>query len=272
MILKKNWRGGLAMKTKAVIICDMWDNHHCISSDRRIGELAPKINNFISVCRSDNIKIIHGVSMCMEYYKDTKARQNVFNLPDVEVPNILWNKFSDILSTMLPTRISPNIRGQVTTCSCDTHKDTPCCGMEVYDPEEWQPIKQRDEIQIKSEDFIIDDKYLMEHKRASKKSTGLNLKVELQKSRKSGSCPSNRLYSKDFCHLVSVDVSEYTKVQNDYRFIVSDQLTENEKYLSKIKSMQKINNKNWYSGLSGLERALATISAQQAHLTADNDK
>ncbi len=123
-----------------------------------------------------------------------------------------------------------------------------------------------------SPDFIIDDKYLMEHKRASKKSTGLNLKVEFQKSRKSGSCPSNRLYNKDFCHLVSVDVSEYTKVQNDYRFIVSDQLTENEKYLSKIKSMQKINNKNWYSGLSGLERALATISAQQAHLTADNHK
>ena len=157
MILKKNWRGGLAMKTKAVIIYDMWDNHHCISSDRRIGELAPKINNFISVCRSDNIKIIHGVSMCMEYYKDTKARQNVFNLPDVEVPNISWNKFSDILSTLIPTRISPNLRGQVTTCSCDTHKDTPCCGMEVYDPEVWQPIKQRDEIQIKSEDFIIDD-------------------------------------------------------------------------------------------------------------------
>src|SRR5262245_16737209 len=35
----------------AVIICDMWDKHWCPGATARVGELAPRMNQFISQAR-----------------------------------------------------------------------------------------------------------------------------------------------------------------------------------------------------------------------------
>ena len=61
--------------------------------------------------------------------------------------------------------------------------------------------------------------YRMEHKRARNTPyRNGDLKVELQKSRDSGNNKKNRFYKKNQFDIVSVDVSEHTHVENDFRF------------------------------------------------------
>ncbi|MGI9242239.1 MAG: ThuA domain-containing protein [Verrucomicrobiales bacterium] len=69
-----------ASKT-AVIVCDMWDAHHCLNATRRVGELAPRIDRFISKVREAGGTVIHAPSSCMEFYEDHPARQRVLDTP-----------------------------------------------------------------------------------------------------------------------------------------------------------------------------------------------
>ena len=34
----------------AVIVCDMWDSHHCVNAVRRVAQLAPRIDRFATRC------------------------------------------------------------------------------------------------------------------------------------------------------------------------------------------------------------------------------
>jgi hypothetical protein len=99
-------------------------------------------------------------------------------------------------------------------------------------------------------DFIINDKIFLEHKRARNEiySDG-SFKLEIQKSRKSGSCRSNRLYNNDFCDIVAIDVSEHTSVDNDYRYIETRHLEKDKEFSNKLKVHQK-ENKFWKKSLS----------------------
>jgi len=36
----------------AVIICDMWDDHYCRNSARRVAEMAPRMNEVVSKARA----------------------------------------------------------------------------------------------------------------------------------------------------------------------------------------------------------------------------
>ena len=35
----------------AIVVCDMWDLHHCLNATRRGGELAPRMNEVIKAAR-----------------------------------------------------------------------------------------------------------------------------------------------------------------------------------------------------------------------------
>src|SRR5574340_560985 len=48
----------------AIIICDMWDKHWCKDATTRVNELAPKINEVISIARSGGVLIVHAPSGC----------------------------------------------------------------------------------------------------------------------------------------------------------------------------------------------------------------
>ena len=63
-----------ARKT-AVIVCDMWDLHHCLNATRRCGELAPRIDALLKSLRSQGALVIHAPSGCVEAYKDHPARR-----------------------------------------------------------------------------------------------------------------------------------------------------------------------------------------------------
>jgi nicotinamidase-related amidase/type 1 glutamine amidotransferase len=69
------------LKKSAIIVCDMWDLHHCLNATRRVGEMAPRMNQLLTAARDRGALIIHAPSSCMETYKDHPARQRALETP-----------------------------------------------------------------------------------------------------------------------------------------------------------------------------------------------
>lgn len=65
----------------AIIICDMWNRHWCAGATRRVGELAPVMNETVKTARDKGVLIIHAPSSCMETYKDHPARKRAVTAP-----------------------------------------------------------------------------------------------------------------------------------------------------------------------------------------------
>src|SRR5665648_304523 len=43
----------------AIIICDMWDQHWCKGAAARVAEMAPSMNNVVSIARDRGVFIVH---------------------------------------------------------------------------------------------------------------------------------------------------------------------------------------------------------------------
>lgn len=69
-----------AAKT-AIIVCDMWDAHHCLNAVRREEEMVPRMNELLEKARAQGAFIIHAPSSCMEPYKDHPARKRAQSAP-----------------------------------------------------------------------------------------------------------------------------------------------------------------------------------------------
>ena len=65
----------------AIVVCDMWDLHHCLTATRRVGEMAPRMNQLLKTARANGSLIIHAPSSCMDPYKDHPARQRAIDAP-----------------------------------------------------------------------------------------------------------------------------------------------------------------------------------------------
>ncbi len=59
----------------AVIVCDMWDSHHCRNATIRGSEMTPRMNQVLAEMRSRGSLVIHAPSGCMDFYKDHPARK-----------------------------------------------------------------------------------------------------------------------------------------------------------------------------------------------------
>ena len=70
----------LAAET-AVIVCDVWDKHHCLNAVRRLEEFAPRMNEVLKESRRRGATIIHSPSDCMAAYEAHPARQRAVNAP-----------------------------------------------------------------------------------------------------------------------------------------------------------------------------------------------
>lgn len=76
----------------AVIVCDMWDAHHCFNAVGRVNELTPRMDQFLKRLRKSGATIIHSPSSCVDFYKDHPARLNVQNVPKSKsIPNGIGN-------------------------------------------------------------------------------------------------------------------------------------------------------------------------------------
>ncbi len=69
----------------AIIVCDVWDLHHCLNAVRRLEQFAPRLNAVLNEARSQGVTIIHSPSDCMPAYEGHAARQRT-----IEVPKAAW--------------------------------------------------------------------------------------------------------------------------------------------------------------------------------------
>ncbi|MEQ8791472.1 MAG: ThuA domain-containing protein [Pirellulaceae bacterium] len=65
----------------AVVVCDMWDLHHCLNATRRGAEVAPRMNQVLHALRDRGVTVVHAPSNCMDFYKDHPGRLAALNTP-----------------------------------------------------------------------------------------------------------------------------------------------------------------------------------------------
>ena len=68
----------------AVVVCDMWDRHHCPDATDRVGEMAPRMNEVLKAARARGALIIHCPSDTLDFYKDHPGRRLAQAAPKVE--------------------------------------------------------------------------------------------------------------------------------------------------------------------------------------------
>src|SRR4051812_27694872 len=59
----------------AIIVCDMWDAHHCLNAVRRATEMAGRMDQVLADARRRGALVIHAPSSCMDAYKGHPARR-----------------------------------------------------------------------------------------------------------------------------------------------------------------------------------------------------
>jgi nicotinamidase-related amidase/type 1 glutamine amidotransferase len=77
LVRNESWRPA----ETALIVCDVWDSHHCLNAVRRVEEFAPRLNDVVRQARQQRVTIIHAPSGCMATYADHPARQRAIQTP-----------------------------------------------------------------------------------------------------------------------------------------------------------------------------------------------
>lgn len=100
----------------AVLVCDMWDAHHCLSAARRVEEMAPRANEVLGALRERGALIVHAPADCMDFYRDSPARHRAVNAPHVPAPAAFdWNDWEPEEAATLPESLTaPG------PCSCES--------------------------------------------------------------------------------------------------------------------------------------------------------
>jgi nicotinamidase-related amidase len=70
----------------AIVICDMWDDHHCKLAAQRVGVMVPRMNRVLSAARDRGVMIIHAPSETMNIYAGTPYRQRMEQAKHAEPP------------------------------------------------------------------------------------------------------------------------------------------------------------------------------------------
>ncbi|HIM28006.1 MAG TPA: isochorismatase family protein [Planctomycetes bacterium] len=65
----------------AIIVCDVWDLHHCLNAVHRLNQFTPRLNEVLKHARGRGAIIIHSPSDCMPAYKDHSARTRALEAP-----------------------------------------------------------------------------------------------------------------------------------------------------------------------------------------------
>lgn len=129
----------------AVVICDMWDAHHCVSAARRVAEMAPRMNQVVGVLRERGALIVHAPAGVVDFYRGTPARGRAQRAPHVPAPVPFdWNEWEPDERAAVPATLwNPG------PCSCASPE--PCGGA-------WPAwTRQTPLVGIAPEDAVSDD-------------------------------------------------------------------------------------------------------------------
>ncbi len=146
-----------ARKT-AVIVCDMWDAHHCLQAVRRVGQMAPRMNQFLIQARNQGVTIIHAPSSCMQFYEDHPARKHVDSVPKSAHPPAdiqSWCHWKDAEEEAVGYPIDHTDGGEDDDLEehARWHEQLAAKGRNPSSP--W--IRQVELLDIQDQDFITDD-------------------------------------------------------------------------------------------------------------------
>ncbi len=82
----------------AIVICDMWNQHWCKGATDRVAELAPFMNQVVSLARDKGVLIVHSPSGTINHYQNHPARQAALSAPKAaNLPEGInaWCKWKD---------------------------------------------------------------------------------------------------------------------------------------------------------------------------------
>ena len=131
----------------AVVVCDMWDAHHCVSAARRVVEMAPRMDAVLRALRERGALVVHAPAGCMDHYRDTPARRRAIEAPHAQAPHPFdWNDWEpDEIAALPATLTAPG------PCSCDAAEP---CG-DAAPPHPW--TRQTALLEIGPDDAVTDD-------------------------------------------------------------------------------------------------------------------
>lgn len=61
----------------AIIVCDMWDGHYCVSAAERVNEMVPRMNAVLNAARNHGATIIYAPSGVTYHYADLPQRKRM---------------------------------------------------------------------------------------------------------------------------------------------------------------------------------------------------
>jgi nicotinamidase-related amidase len=65
------------VRETAIIVCDMWDDHHCKLAAQRVGVMVPRMNQVLSAARDRGVTIIFAPSETMNIYAGSPQRKRM---------------------------------------------------------------------------------------------------------------------------------------------------------------------------------------------------
>jgi len=110
----------------AVIICDMWADHPCKLAAMRVGRIAPRMNEVVSLARDQGVAIIHAPSSGVKHYEETPYRARMKNARPAKPPVPIqgWCHFNEEHEGPWP--IVDNVkRGEAKVSGCDDPEARP---------------------------------------------------------------------------------------------------------------------------------------------------
>ena len=90
-----------------IVICDMWNGHYCRNAERRVGEMAPRMNEVIKAARKQGVLIVHSPSGCMSKYENTPMRKLAQQAPKVktDLPLESWCYLDPAAEAPMPVKV-----------------------------------------------------------------------------------------------------------------------------------------------------------------------
>ena len=130
----------------AVIICDMWDDHTCRGAARRVAEMAPKVDAFVSAARARGVLIVHAPSDVIKFYEGTPQRRLAQNAPKATPPVPITRR------ELMPEREGALPIDDSDWCDC-----RPKCDIKARSANGWPWTRQIATIRIAPEDAVSAD-------------------------------------------------------------------------------------------------------------------
>ena len=128
----------------AIVVVDMWNDHHCKAAARRVVEMAPVMNKVLHAARAKGVLVIFSPSGCMDAYEGHSARRRAQVAPLARADvKFQWNYFNPDREGPLADKL------EAAGCSCDSAQP---CG-----PDRRVWTSQIKTIDIQDEDAISDN-------------------------------------------------------------------------------------------------------------------